>query len=113
MQLDVDILGSENMREALDCTARFVYATAGESSGERPFIASRQADQSSRVFLKFFVANCTFTFFGAQLHLGGQAAEVVIARAGLHKKRKTAFTREARRHGKPGRSSNFRLPIAN
>ena len=99
LQFDINILGTEDSDNLIDLAASFVDAALLQSGCQWAFRAAGEADEALGMLLKFFGEDCALAFFGAQLHFGDQAAEVLIAGAGGDQEGKSEFTTEARRHG--------------
>jgi len=97
LQFDVDVARAEDADELIDLASSFLDPTLLQSCGEEAFVSASEADQAMRVLFEFFRADGALAFFGAQLHFGDQAAEILVAGAGRNEKRKTEFTTEARR----------------
>ena len=81
LQFDVDIFVAEDSDESIDLAVGFFDAALLQGRGQRAFGAAGEADQAVGVLFEFFGADCAFAFFGAQLHFGDQAAEILIAGA--------------------------------
>ena len=65
LKFDVDIPVSEDAGEPFDMAASFIETTAGESVGERTFVAASKADKAGSVLAQFFFEYGAFTFVGA------------------------------------------------
>ena len=63
-------------------SSRFVHAALLQGCRQWALVPAGEADQAFGVLLEFLGADCAFSFFGAQLHFGDKAAEVLIAGAG-------------------------------
>src|SRR5258708_40283949 len=81
LQFDVDVFVSENADQSVDLTASFIDAALLQGSGQRAFRAAGEADEAFGMLFEFLWSDCAFAFFGAQLHFGDQAAEVLVAGA--------------------------------
>jgi hypothetical protein len=84
LEFDINVLGAEDSDESIDLLPSFIDAALLQGCGERAFVTAGEADQSFGVFFKFLGRDCAFTFLGAQLHFGDEAAEVLVAGAGLN-----------------------------
>ena len=120
LQLDIDILRSEDANQPFDSFAACLFAAAHQGSGQRAFIATRQADQPGGVLLK--IVECGRAFLLgclAHLELRDELAEVLIAFAGLAQQRQTCWfgdvlMRQPRRRREArteARYSNFRADM--
>ncbi len=99
LQFDVDIVMAEDADELIELASSFLGASLLEGCGERAFVTTGEADQAFGMFFEFLTGDRAFAFFGAQLHLGNQAAKVLVTGAIRDKHGKTEFTTETRRHG--------------
>ena len=88
LQFDVDVFVSEDGDESIDLATSFIDAALLYGCGQRPFCTAGEADQAIGMLFEFFDADCAFAFFGAQLHFGDEAAEILVAGAGGDEERK-------------------------
>jgi len=80
LDLDVDISRAKDVDQLLDGLPCSVIASACQCSGQRPFTATCQADQSFAVFLEITRERRAFGLRTlAQFEMGGEAAEILIS----------------------------------
>src|SRR5260370_23717494 len=72
----------------LDLCQGFFHAALAQCGRKWSLGASGEADQTMGVIFQFFFLDRAFAFFSAQLHLGYQSAEILIASAGGDEERK-------------------------
>src|SRR6266581_6334365 len=72
----------------LDLSEGFFHAALAQCGRKWPFGASGETDQTMCVIFQLFFLDRAFAFFSAQLHLGNQPAEILIASAGDNEERK-------------------------
>src|ERR1700694_6358881 len=72
----------------LDLSQSFFHASLVQCGRKWSFGASGEADKTMCVIFQFFFLDRAFAFFSAQLHLGNQPAEILIASAGGDEERK-------------------------
>src|SRR5260370_35822770 len=72
----------------LDLSQGFFHAALAQCGRKWSFGASGKADKARGVIFQFFFLDRAFAFFSAQLHLGNQPAEILIASAGSDQERK-------------------------
>src|SRR5258708_33679247 len=72
----------------LDLSQGFFHAALAQCGRKWSFSASGKADKARGVIFQFFFLDRAFAFFSAQLHLGNQPAEILIASAGSDEERK-------------------------
>src|ERR1700691_1795429 len=78
LQLDIHIAAAENSNQSLTLVASSLDAAVLQSGGQRPVRTAGQANESLGMLFQFILLDCPLTFLGAQLHLGDQAAKVLI-----------------------------------
>ena len=88
LQFHIDVALAKICRsgDSTECRASSIPPLS-QRGGERAVIAPGQADQSASMFLQFLLADSAFAFLRPQLHLGDQAAEILVAGAGGDQKR--------------------------
>src|SRR5580692_6856045 len=89
LQFNVDVAGAKDSYQLIDDSPRFVDATLPQRSGQRAFRAAGEADESGSVLLQFVGTDRALAFLRAQLHLGDQAAKILVAGARGDEERKT------------------------
>src|SRR3981081_2952918 len=72
----------------LDLSQGFFHADLAQCGRTWAFDASGEADKARGVIFHVFFLDRAFSFFSAQLHLGNQPAEILIASAGSDEERK-------------------------
>src|ERR1700720_4694641 len=72
----------------LDLSEGFFHAALAQCGRKWSFVASGEADKTMCVIFQFSFLDRAFAFFSAQLHLGNQPAEILIAGAGGDEERK-------------------------
>src|ERR1700733_12302015 len=78
LQLDIHIAAAKKSDQLLDLLAGFFDAAMLQSGRQQPIRAASQANETLSMLLQFFFLHCTFTFFCTYLHLGDQAAKILI-----------------------------------
>ena len=88
LQFDVDISAAENSDELIDRRRASSMPPCCKAAARGPSAPPVRQIRPWACSCKFFFADCAFAFFGAQLHFGDQAAEILIAGAGGDEKGK-------------------------
>ena len=84
LEFDVNILGAEDGDELIDLFSGFLCAALLQGCCEWAFVTAGEANQAFGVFFEFLCRDGAFTFLGAQLHFGDEAAEVLVTGTGLN-----------------------------
>jgi hypothetical protein len=82
LELDVDILRTEDRDKPFDLFTRSANATSRKRRGQRPFLASGKADQALVMLFDIGKQGCALGLLsGAQFVPGDQTAEILVAGA--------------------------------
>ena len=87
LQFHVNVLSPKQFAKPLHALHSARNASVRQRMRERPLLASRQADESARLFSNFLRRNISFTFSRAQFHPRNQPAQILITLARRHQQR--------------------------